>query len=203
MGTIERRQRNREQMHDAIVDAAVELFLSEGYDQTSMRKIADKIEYTPGAIYSYFKDKDEILYEIHLRGFQRLFEALNPALTGDDPLGKLHEIGRLYIKFALENPEYYDLMFIDRAMAKTIELQQHWETGKQAFDVLRQIISECIEQGDLPEGDLDAASYTFWSMVHGLVSLVLRGRCMVNKEEQPQMLQAAYDYLWLTIRKGE
>ena len=108
MGTVERRLRERGQKHDAIVDAAVELFLSEGYQNTSIRKIAEKIEYTPGAIYSYFKDKDEILYEIHLRGFTELSETLSEALKETDPLDKLYRIGQLYIQFALENPEYYN-----------------------------------------------------------------------------------------------
>ncbi len=186
-------------MRDAIVDAAVELFLAEGYENTSIRRIAEKIEYTPGAIYSYFKDKDEILFEIHKKGFDKLFEYLLPALEGADPLDRLYRTGRLYIKFALENPKYYDVMFIDNSAARTIQEECNWECGHRAYDVLRKIIAECIEGRLLPQGDIDLAAYSFWSLTHGMVSLVLRGRSMVRAEEQDAMLNGAFEYMWSAI----
>jgi AcrR family transcriptional regulator len=189
-------------MHDIIIDAAVELFLAEGYEQTSMRKIAQKIEYTPGAIYSYFKDKDEILYEIHARGFTKLFEQLRVALEETNPLDKLYKTGQLYIKFALENREYYELMFIDRSILRSCFEKKEWEEGHAAYNVLVQIIGECIEKGLLPNVDIHAASYGFWSMVHGLVALVLRGRCMiVGTEPQEQLIHASYDFIWQAMKR--
>lgn len=201
MGTVERRLRERGQKHDAIVDAAVELFLTEGYQNTSIRKIAEKIEYTPGAIYSYFKDKDEILYEIHLRGFTELSETLKEALNETDPLDKLYRIGQLYIKFALENPEYYNLMFISRAIPRSFAKKKEWEQGGHAYQVLYQVVAECMEKKLLPVYDVHAASYAFWSLVHGLVSLVLRERCMVAScGQRPQFIEEAYDFIWSTMR---
>ncbi|MBI5867327.1 MAG: TetR/AcrR family transcriptional regulator, partial [candidate division Zixibacteria bacterium] len=129
MGTVERRQREHQETHEAIIDAAVAVFLAEGYEATSIRKIAKKIEYTPGAVYSYFKDKDEILYEIHLRGFQKFFEYLSQAQAEPNPMERLHQTGQLYLKFAAENPEYYDLMFIERSTARTITDKSCWESG--------------------------------------------------------------------------
>lgn len=199
MGTIERRQREKSQMHDAIVNAAVELFVSEGYENTSIRRIAEKIEYTPGSIYSYFKDKDEILFEIHNRGFKKLFEELRQAQTGTDSLEKLYNMGRRYITFAIENPHYYDLMFIDDSTAKTIKELEHWECGGQAYGVLRQIMSEVIEQKLLPKGDVDVASYAFWSLVHGIVALVLRSRCMVPEDQCTMLMYGSYDYMWSAL----
>ena len=201
MGTAERRQRERSEMHDAIADAAVELFVSEGFENTSMRRIAEKIEYTPGSIYSYFKDKDEILFEIHKRGFNKLFEELQQAPPGSDPLDRLYQVGRQYIKFAIENQNYYDLMFIEKSTAKTIRELEQWECGHQAYDVLRQIISEAIRQGFLPDGDVDLASYSFWSLVHGIVSLVLRGRCMVPEEQHNSLMYGSFDYTWSAIMR--
>lgn len=203
MGSTERRQRERGQMHDAIIDAAVELFLSEGQEKVSIRGIAEKIEYTPGSIYSYFKDKDEIIFEIHKRGFGKLFEALHPALDSSDPLDKLYRIGKLYIAFALENRKYYDVMFINSRTAKTIQQEMPWECGHQAYELLRQIIVECIEQRLLPEGDADVASYLFWSQVHGMVSLILRGRSMLLPDQEEVMILSAYDYMWSAISKNK
>lgn len=192
-------------MHEAIIDAAVELFLSEGYEQTSIRRIAGKIEYTPGAIYSYFKDKDEILFEIHTRGFEKLAEYMNRASVETDPMARLYQIGHLYITFAIENPNHYDLMFISRSIPRSFadNLQKdakEWESGAHAYGVLRNTISECIEKELLPPVDIDAASFGFWSMVHGMVSLVLRKRCMICPELQHEaLIRGTFNYIWSTM----
>ncbi len=191
-------------MRDAIIEAALELFLSEGYQQTSIRRIAEKIEYTPGAIYSYFKDKDEILYEIHIRGFARLFEYLKGALDESNPLDKLYKTGLLYVKFAFENPEHYDLMFVSRAIprsfGKTGE-EEKWKEGGHAYGVLVQAVSECMEKNLIPACDINAASYALWSMVHGMIALVLRKRCMLCPDiQQEKLIQDAYDFMFSTIR---
>lgn len=207
MGTAERRERERSQMQEAIIDAALEVFLTEGYEQTSIRRIAEKIEYTPGAIYSYFKDKDAILYEIHVRGFARLFEYLSKAVNDADPLDRLYQIGQWYIRFAMENRQYYDLMFISRSIPRSFEDHmekdaKEWESGAHAYGLLRQVIAECIEKKLLPPGDIDAASYSFWSMVHGMIALVLRKRCMICPDIQHEtLLRDSYDFMWTTIRE--
>ncbi len=81
MGTAERRERDRNEMREAILAAAMKLFLDESFEKTTMRRIAQAIEYTPGALYSYFKDKDEILFALHQRGFDQLFAMQAPALV--------------------------------------------------------------------------------------------------------------------------
>ncbi len=201
MGTTERREREREEMRKAIVDAAAELYMSEGYESISIRNIAEKIEYTPGAIYSYFKDKDEIVFELHLRGFDKLFETLKVSLEETDPLDKLYKSGQLYIKFALENPEYYDLMFISRSIPKSIHEKKEWACGARAYNVLYQEMLECISAKLLPLEDPHAASYAFWSLVHGMVALVIRDRCLMCPPEQAgDMVQRAYDFMWAAVR---
>jgi AcrR family transcriptional regulator len=202
MGTAERRQRERGEMRDAIIDAALELFLTDGFEQTSIRRIAEKIEYTPGAIYSYFKDKDEILYEIHIKGFVKLFEYLKKAREESNPMDKLYQTGRLYMKFAFEYPEHYDLMFISRAIPRSFGDKKEWEEGDHAYKVLHEAVGECMAANLLPTCDVNAASYAFWSMVHGMISLMLRKRCMLCPEiYHQQLLLDAYDFMFSTIRK--
>lgn len=202
MGTVERRERERGEMRDAIVSAAQELFLTEGFAETSIRRIAEKIEYTPGAIYSYFKDKDEILYEIHKRGFAKLAELLKPALELKDPLDKLHQTGRLYMKFAFENPQYYDLMFISRAIPRSFGENKEWEEGGSAYGVLALCVTECMEQNKIPKGDVHVASFLLWSMVHGMISLMLRRRCVMCPDaEQKQLLDRSFEYWFAMIRE--
>src|SRR5687767_13783206 len=115
MGTKERQQRERDRIHDAIVTAARELFVAEGYRNVSMRKIAERIEYSPAAIYSYFPSKDDILFALAEEGFRLLAECgLAAAHTALDPLEPLRHGLSAFYEFSKTPPEYFDLMFVDR-----------------------------------------------------------------------------------------
>src|SRR5438034_1731042 len=95
-----------------ILEASMKLFVEQGFENVTIRKIADIIEYSPTTVYLYFKDKDEIFYHLHEQGFAKLTE-INQTLLGiDNPLTRLYKMGENYLQFGLKNPEYYDIMFI-------------------------------------------------------------------------------------------
>jgi AcrR family transcriptional regulator len=71
MGIVERRQREKQQMRRQILDTAMDLFIENGYEEVSIRRIADHIEYSPATIYLYFQDKDDILFVLHEEGFEK------------------------------------------------------------------------------------------------------------------------------------
>src|SRR5256885_8517715 len=92
MGIKERHERDREAVRRGILDAARELFVSEGYANVSIRKIAERIEYSPAAIYGYFPSKDDIFFELAEEGFRLLSDpqrALDPAFAALPPLDKI------------------------------------------------------------------------------------------------------------------
>src|SRR5437868_7223920 len=95
MGIKERHERDREAVSRAILDAARELFVSEGYQNVSMRKIAERIEYSPAAIYSYFESKDDIFFALAEEGFRLLGDPDDPVrqrkLEALPPLERLRE----------------------------------------------------------------------------------------------------------------
>ena len=93
MGTSERNARDRETVRRRILDAARELFVAEGYRHVSIRRIAQRIEYSPGAIYSYFRGKDDIFFALAEEGFRKLFEFTGSAAPGDRPCGPGSEFG--------------------------------------------------------------------------------------------------------------
>ena len=72
MGILERKERDRVEMRERIIDVAIEMFVKEGYEKTSIRNIAEKIEYSPATIYLYYKDKDELLYDVQAQAFEKL-----------------------------------------------------------------------------------------------------------------------------------
>ncbi|MFO0722969.1 MAG: TetR/AcrR family transcriptional regulator [Myxococcota bacterium] len=196
MGSIERRQREREEMRGLIARTAMKLFLSEGFEKTSMRRIAEAIEYTPGALYGYFKDKDEILYAIHTEGMDRLYEAMKPAESVRDPAEALRVCCQSYVKFALSNREYYDLMFIMDATGNKIKEKEDWREGLRTYDVLRRCVYRAMEAGMMMPGNPEAAAFMMWSTVHGMMALLIRNRCaMFDDAALPAMIEGTSQYM--------
>ncbi len=183
MGTEDRKEREKLEMRQLIVKTAMQLFIEKGMDNVSIRAIAEKIEYSPGSIYSYFKDKGEIIHAIHTEGFERLY-ALQKTLDGvTNPVDKLAQMGRLYMKFALENRDYYDLMFIAKGVGEKITEKQEWEVGNRSYDYLRETVKACIEQGYINDPNIDAVTFGIWGFVHGMAALIIRGRCAMMPDD--------------------
>jgi len=183
LGTEDRKEREKLEMRQLIVKTAMQLFIEKGMDNVSIRAIAEKIEYSPGSIYSYFKDKGEIIHAIHTEGFERLY-ALQKTLDGvTNPVDKLAQMGRLYMKFALENRDYYDLMFIAKGVGEKITEKQEWEVGNRSYDYLRETVKACIEQGYINDPNIDAVTFGIWGFVHGMAALIIRGRCAMMPDD--------------------
>ncbi len=178
MGVSERRIRERLDTRQSILATARELFLLKGFEATTIRNIAEKIEYSPSTIYQHFKDKNEIFYTIHSESFAELVRYLNASEMHKNPMDQLIALGQIYIQFALENPELYDLMFIMEAPIDFLDYLEdaNWTEGKMAFDYLKSVIANCIQQGLIKETDLESLSYLIWSTVHGLVTISIRKR---------------------------
>ncbi|MFN9687864.1 MAG: TetR/AcrR family transcriptional regulator [Bacteroidota bacterium] len=178
MGLSERRIRERLDTRQSILATARELFLLKGFEATTIRNIAEKIEYSPSTIYQHFKDKHEIFYTIHSEAFAELVRYLNASEMHKNPMDQLIALGQIYIQFALENPELYDLMFIMEAPIDFLNYLEdaNWIEGKMAFDYLKSVIANCIQQGLIKETDLESLSYLIWSTVHGLVTISIRKR---------------------------
>src|SRR4029450_11064472 len=103
VGSRERRSRERVETRQRIFDAAREMFVRQGYEATTMRAIADRIEYTPTAIYHHFRNKEELLRELSRIDFQALASAFQRIGRIDDPVERLHRVGQAYVQFALEH----------------------------------------------------------------------------------------------------
>ena len=175
-----RKERQKEELKGKILQAAKELFMQKGFEDTSIRNIAEKIEYSPTTIYLYFKDKDDIFCELHREGFMLLNQYFRPLAHVADPFERLKAINKAYITFALENGEFYDLMFIIRSPMNSITKDDSdWEEGKRAFMFLVGTINECIAKGYFKDMQPDIVAFTVWSWVHGIVSLEIRNRCQV------------------------
>src|SRR5436190_1811025 len=160
MGIVERKEKQKLEIRKSILDASMKLFVEEGFENVTIRKIADLIEYSPTTVYLYFKDKNEIFYQLHELGFQKMAEA-NQMLPGmENPLLRLHKMGENYINFGLSQPEFYDVMFIQRAPMQVLEQMDDcdWHHGENALNFLRSTVDECMQKGLIKKGNVDSVS---------------------------------------------
>jgi len=174
MGVLERREREKLELREQILDAARTLFANEGYDAVTMRKIADAIEYSPTAIYLHFQDKEELIHEICRADFLALAGEFQKIAQVKEPLERLRQVGRAYIDFGLKHPNHYRLMFMaNRPAACPDEHLHKGNPDQDAYAFLKMIVAACVEEGLFRSefNDVELVSQLLWSGVHGLVSL--------------------------------
>ena len=205
MGITERKEKEKLEIRRLILEASVKLFTEKGFDNVSMRKIAELIEYSPTTVYLYFKDKNEILYNLHELGFQK-FSALNANLLEiKNPLVRLHKMAENYVQFGLNNPEFYDIMFNQKAPIDALDMKEicDWASGDHALMLLKNVIKECMEKGMIIEGDVNAISMAVWGTSHGLVNLALSRRFekLVEADQVIPMIHQSINWLLNTIDK--
>ncbi len=174
MGAKERRAREKEQLRRQILSAARELFVNEGYENVSMRKIANKIEYSPTTIYLYFKDKANLLDSVCKETLLDLLNTLE-LLKRDKsaPVEALRKSGKAYVEFGLKYPQDYKLTFVVRPQFQTGLGLQEGSVGERVFNNLRATVSECIRQKAFRQVDVDATGQALWSAVHGVTLLLI------------------------------
>jgi len=154
LGVKERQGREREAVTRAILDAARDLFVAEGYENVSIRKIADRIEYSPAAIYSYFPSKDDIFFALAEQGFHLLFESGD--LTDDDPgPDGLDAVRRPFLhlyEFSSLHPEYFALMFVDRSVPRITQNWERFSFVATTKEHITSLIKKAVDAGHLPAG---------------------------------------------------
>ncbi|MBL8175785.1 MAG: TetR/AcrR family transcriptional regulator [Bryobacterales bacterium] len=178
MGVAERRAREKEELRQKILDAAGQLFVEEGFANVSVRKIADRIEYSPATIYLYFKDKTELFSSLCWETFSGLKAELD-RLEGEagDPLAGLRRGLRAYIDFGIAHPNHYLLTFctpVDHSAGKVMDnFQEINRVGLETFDHLQRALDRCRQSGQLAFEDLNTTSQVVWTFIHGTTSLLI------------------------------
>ena len=178
MGIKERQERERTAVREAILGAARELFISEGYRNVSMRKIAERIEYSPAAIYSYFPSKDDIFFALAEEGFRLLAEFGMKAFEhSTDPFTRLRYGLWAFYEFSKASPQYFELMFTDRSVPSLSQDFQRFEFVHQTTAAAEADIRACIERGQFSAKlDPAAALHVLWVGMLGVATIRLAQR---------------------------
>lgn len=179
MASQDRRDRERLATRAKITDAARQLFAEHGFENVSLRKIADAIEYTPAAIYVHFADKETLFRELAHEDFRSLAHVFVDAARIADPLARIAAIGTAYIHFGLTHPNHYRLMFMTPKGAvlgkglSEAELCKKGDPAEDGYAFLHGCVLEAMGRGLLrPElTDSHLVAQTMWAGVHGATSL--------------------------------
>lgn len=176
MGVQERRAREKSETREKILDAARELFIEHGYDAVTMRKVAERIEYSPTAIYVHFADKEELFHELCNEDFAKLAAVFQSANVPTDPIERIRAIGRLYIDFGLHYPNHYQLMFMTPHGCVELTDDDHEIRGnpeRDAYAFLKLTVQQAMDDGRFRHEliDPELVSQTLWAAVHGVISL--------------------------------
>ncbi|RRA47686.1 TetR/AcrR family transcriptional regulator [Acidipila sp. EB88] len=179
MGAADRRTQEREGMRSKILIAAADLIREDGYDNLTIRKVADRIEYSPMALYNHFPDKDAILKTLAEEGFERFLSGA-PKRSSLPPIDELRRYMLAYVQFAVKHPEQYRLIFMTQrepaipSASKDHPAVQHIPagSGRQAFERLVDSVNACAAEYPVFK-DAFAVSLFLWTGIHGASSLLI------------------------------
>jgi AcrR family transcriptional regulator len=203
MGSEERRQREQQELKQRIVETAREIARTEGWSNVTLRKIADRIEYTHAALYSYFANKEQLLLEVLREGFHLLATDLASSSKGaETPFVAFRRLVYAYWNFAWRHPELYRVMYgLDGI---SFGVTETWNEGAQIGELAAGVVEGLLVDQGKPVEQIETKVLLFWSLLHGLIALNMLGRIAGTPETlTPFVEQAIHDMLAAWDMTGE
>jgi AcrR family transcriptional regulator len=164
-----------DRLREEILAAAERLLVERGDEEAvSIRSVADAVGVTPPSIYLHFADKSELMFAVCERQFERLDRVTEEAAAkSDDPLESLRLRGKAYVRFGLENPEHYRILFMGKPKATPEGFDEERLRMAASFDHLVGAVQRCMDAGAIPPSDPFFVALGMWIAVHGLTSLLI------------------------------
>lgn len=188
MGIVERRQMEKEIIRKKIIDAANEILVKEGYENLSIRKIANKIEYSPGIIYHYFQDKAEIIASVVEEGYGRILKSLSEIPVDIENPEKSIEKGlRIYIELMLEAPQQFKAVLMNDIGAiqeKVNMLEEGISKERKSIQRLCRLVELGIEKEKFKKMDVELTAQIIWTSTHGLLSRLILEKNIPNQQKE-------------------
>lgn len=177
------------ELRKKILEEAIGIVYREGPGRVTMRTLAEKLGYSVATIYIYFRNKDELLKEIALHGFDALAEAVEPAGQVEDPFEAVADMARRYIQFGLEQPELYRLMFQDISISSLLTADEV-HRALRGWQASKRVYARGIESGVFRKSDPVVEANVGWAWVHGFVQLARAGRLPLKGMESGSLTEA-------------
>jgi AcrR family transcriptional regulator len=194
----------RSEHGERILGCACELYLRDGFEGFSMRKLAREVGVTAPALYRHYEGKEALLLDVVKEAFKVMAQHLYTALGGPDPRERFRMAGQAYLDFAMEHPRFYEITYsyhqwlgLDEPPAEIAPLAcgigQFWNDR----------VRECMDAGFLADDDPDAVSLALWAQAHGLISVYQRGLLGVTSDEFRELYRAQMSRLIAGVGSDE
>lgn len=188
MGITERREAEKEAIRNKILDAAGRILAQDGYESLSIRKIANEIEYSPGIIYHYFKDKAEIIATVVDEGYGRILKKLSEvSVDVENPDKSIENTLRAYIELMLETPEQFKAVMLNDMPGvadKVNMLDEGISKERKSIQGLCRIVALGMEKGKFREMDVELTSQIIWTSTHGLLSRLILEKNIPQRQKE-------------------
>lgn len=198
MGIAERRNAEKDALRKKIIDAASEILINEGYENLSIRKIAAKIEYSPGIIYHYFKDKSEILKFILKKGQSKITKIINEiSINENEPEVAITDVLRKYIEFTLEEKEQYRALLTGNLEGTDSSIKMLYagvSKDKKTIGSMCDCIQIGINNGRFKKVDLELTAQIIWTSTYGLISRLIIEKD-IPKEQQNKLIEQHLQFI--------
>ena len=197
MGIKQRREREKQEVRQGILTAAREIARHEGWQSVTIRKVAERIEYSPPTIYEYFQNKEDILLELLREGFRQLSAALRTAWEStEDCEQRLMNMVEAYWQFAMSQPELYQVM---NGLGVPY-CSEKPPAARESFDITKEALVDWMHTMGVDIPDVEGAVQIIRSLVHGLISLTMADRIHGGEACAKQLLQRAMRDLFVAWR---
>ncbi|HEU0002835.1 MAG TPA: TetR/AcrR family transcriptional regulator [Ktedonobacteraceae bacterium] len=197
MGIKQRREREKQEVRQGILMAAREIARQEGWQSVTIRKVAERIEYSPPTIYEYFESKEDILLELLRGGFCQMAAALRTAReTTADPEQRLINMAEVYWNFAMNNPELYQVM---NGLGVPY-CREKPPAMRESFVITQEALTDWMRATGVDIPDVEGAVEIMRSLVHGLISLTMADRIYGGEARAKQLIERAMRDMFVAWR---
>lgn len=183
------------EIEGCVVGAALRILGTDGVDALTVRRLASEADVAPMSIYNRFGDMHGVFDAVLTHGFRTFAHALAPAPDAGDPILELHDMGRRYRSFALDNPDLYSFLFL-RELHDIEPSEDTTTAAAAAFDILLSMVQRAVDTGRFRPGDPSVVAQSIWATCHGAVTLELLGLCEFADAEE------TYESLLVTLLRG-
>ncbi len=181
------------EQREKILVHACDLFLRDGLEGFSMRKLARAVGVTAPALYRHYDGKEALLHDVLSEAYRRMSRHLYQALEGSTPRDRLRMAGEGYMSFALEHPRLYDALFASPELVGLEGIPEEVEAqGCAVGRFWNDRIRECMDEGILRRQDPEAVGLTLWAHAHGMISLYSRGFMMPGGTPDPDAFRSMF-----------
>jgi AcrR family transcriptional regulator len=188
MGTKERKEREKDEHRELILNAASEIIAKEGLEKLSIRKIAAKIEYSPAIIYHYFHDKEEIINTIMKKSYEKILKVLSsPEVSAYSPKDKIKHLLSKYIYMALEMPEEYKTILLNSSpevLEHTSVLFKGASMKRKALGILCQSLKDIYIDKDIDNSVIELTAQVIWTSIFGLILRLIVEKDIPKKQRE-------------------